>query len=49
MKNLLKVLSVSIIAMIIVINATTVYASEDEEPKLPKGIKPPVKIEYLIY
>lgn len=49
MKSLLKVLSISMIAMILVMNSTSVFASEDNEPKLPKGIKPPVKIEYLIY
>lgn len=49
MKSLLKVLSISMIAMILVMNATTVYASEDNEPKYPKGIKPPVNIEYSIY
>lgn len=49
MKGLLKVLSISIIAMAIVINATTVYASEDFEPKLPNGVNPPENVEYLIY
>ena len=48
MKNLLKVLSISMIAMILVMNSTTAFASDDEEPKLPKGIKPPV-VEYSIY
>lgn len=48
MKSLIKALSISMIAMIIVFNTTSAYASDDNEPKFPKDVDPPVNIEYLI-
>lgn len=49
MRNLLKYLTVCMIAMVLVTNSTTVFASDDSKPDFPDSINPPVDIEYLIY
>ena len=48
MRSLLKCLTVSMIAMILLVNTTTVFASDDNEPKFPDSVDPPVEIVYLM-
>lgn len=48
MKNLFKALSISMIAMILVMNSTTVFASDDNSPQFPDVIIPPI-VEYCVY
>lgn len=49
-KKLLKRSTVCmIVAMILAVNTTMVFASDDNRPKFPDSINPPVDTEYLIY